>query len=80
MNAVQRVTKYGEVSVNNVRYFACELADFHNQEVFVQVSSEDCVKVFDVSGAFICTAEKNMPKRAEFSEKLKPFLETHQTL
>ncbi|OOH92173.1 hypothetical protein BMT54_01215 [Pasteurellaceae bacterium 15-036681] len=58
MAVLIRRTYRGEVSVDGCTYFACELADFHQQEVFVEPFNDDNVKVFDMSGALICTATR----------------------
>lgn len=52
--------------MNGKHHFAVELGDFHQKNVLVEVVSEQQIKVFDESGAFICTADLDECKATPF--------------
>lgn len=70
MNLVIKETMNGEILVNGKRYFAVELGDFHHKNVVIEMVSKQQVKVFDESGAFICTAELDECRTMPFPEIL----------
>lgn len=66
MNLVSKETIRGEILMNGKHYFAVELGNFHQKNVLVEVVSEQQIKVFDESGAFICTANLDECKATPF--------------
>lgn len=65
MKTVRRCTYRGSVEVDNRRYFAMVLADFHGQTVQVQ-AGEQSAEVFDSDGTWICTALVDTPRVGKF--------------
>lgn len=61
MEKVKRRTYRGSVEINNRRYFAMELVDFHEQSVQV-LAGEKSAEVFDIDGTWICTALIDAPR------------------
>lgn len=57
--------KRGFIRFENRDYFSIHLADI-TEPVLVEPVSREQVKVFDMGGAFLCTADIDENKRATF--------------
>lgn len=69
MNNIQRNAHRGVIQFKGRRYFALALLDV-TEPVLIKPISQEEIMVFDMSGAFICTAEIDENKRATFPVNL----------
>ena len=64
-NTVKQNVQRGFIHLENRAYFSIHLMDI-KEPVLVEPVSHEQIKVFDMSGAFICTANIDENKRTPF--------------
>ncbi|VEH67104.1 Uncharacterised protein [Rodentibacter pneumotropicus] len=64
-NMTKANVKRGFICFENRHYFSIKLRDI-TKPVLIEPISREEIKVFDMGGAFICTAEIDENKRAAF--------------
>lgn len=77
---MKKQVKRGCVMVNGKRYFSAGLINFEGEIVFIKVESEQAVRVFNASGALICTAKIEAYKRSNVPKSFNECVRSDQIL